>query len=484
MSSSIVIFGASGDLTSRKLIPALYQLFRKKRLPPETRIIGFSRSKFSHAEWREKLRSTTAEFAGAEFQTPLWDEFAKSIFYQAGDINQEEDFHRLRRFLDELAPGADAARVYYLATAPQFYAEAIAQLGASGLADESLGTRRIVIEKPFGTDLKTARELNTAVHRVFSERQVYRIDHFLGKETVQNIQVFRFANSIFEPLWNRNFVDHVQILAAEEVPVGRRGGYYETAGVMRDMFQNHLMQLLAVTTMEVPSRFEADLVRNEKVKVLQAIRPFTPQEVAEKTIRGQYVGYRQEPDVAADSQTATFAAVKLCIDNWRWQGVPFYLRSGKAMDCRTTQIVIQFREPPHAVFANGKEQLTDANRLVIHIQPAEGIQLYFQTKVPDAGMKTRLTNLDFRFCAQFAGAMPEAYERLLLDVLAGDPSLFSRSDEVELAWTIMDPILDTWQKTRLPELATYEPGTWGPDASRQWIERDGRQWVDMCPVLK
>jgi glucose-6-phosphate 1-dehydrogenase len=484
MSSSIVIFGASGDLTSRKLIPALYQLFRKKRLPSDTKIVGFSRSRFSHDQWRKKLQETTAEFSGKDFQPPLWDEFAKLIYYQIGDIGQEEDFHRLRRFLDELAPGADEARVYYLATAPQFYAEAIAQLGATGLADEMLGTRRIVIEKPFGTDLKTARELNTAVHRVFGERQVYRIDHFLGKETVQNIQVFRFANSIFEPLWNRNFVDHVQILAAEEVPVGRRGGYYESAGVLRDMFQNHLLQLLAVSAMEVPSRFEADLVRNEKVKVLQAIRPFTPQEVATNTIRGQYIGYRNEPDVAPDSQTATFAAVKLSIDNWRWQGVPFYLRSGKAMDCRTTQIVIQFREPPHMVFANGKEQQADANRLVIHIQPAEGIQLYFQTKVPDAGMKMRLTNLDFRFCAQFAGVMPEAYERLLLDVLAGDPSLFSRSDEVELAWTIMDPILSAWEKTHQPELAQYEQGTWGPDASRQWMERDGRQWVDMCPVLR
>jgi glucose-6-phosphate 1-dehydrogenase len=312
---------------------------------------------------------------------------------------------------------------------------------------------------------------------------VYRIDHYLGKETVQNILVLRFANAIFEPVWNRNYIDHVQITTAEEVPVGRRGGYYETAGVLRDMFQNHLLQLLTISAMEPPARYEADAVRNEKVKVLEAIRRPSSDDVAAHTIRGQYVGYRQEPDVAADSQIATFAAIRLFIDNWRWQGVPFYLRSGKAMSCRTTQIVIQFRQPPHLLFNTRKQKPLDSNRLVIHIQPAEGIQIHFQTKVPDAGMQLRLTDLDFRYNERFDKALPEAYERLLLDTLLGDASLFARSDEVELAWSIVDPILDGWQQG-LPELAFYKSGDWGPLECQKWIWQDNRDWLDACPVLK
>jgi glucose-6-phosphate 1-dehydrogenase len=341
-----------------------------------------------------------------------------------------------------------------------------------------------VIEKPFGTDLASAKRLNEVVHRFFTERQVYRIDHYLGKETVQNILVFRLANAIFEPVWNRNYVDHVQITAAEEVKVGRRGGYYDHAGVLRDMFQNHLLQLLTVTAMEAPARFNADSVRNEKVKVLEAIRPMTAAEVATNTVRAQYQGYRQEKDVAADSQTATFADVRLDIDNWRWQGVPFYLRSGKAMGCRTTQIVIQFREPPLRLFGNGGVARQDANRLVIHIQPAEGIQLHFQTKVPNREVDTRETTLDFRFDSFYADALPDAYERLLLDVLSGDQSLFARSDEVELAWGIVDPILTAWKAGEQPPLWQYEPGMWGPAESSDWMQAMGRQWLDVCPVLK
>jgi glucose-6-phosphate 1-dehydrogenase len=484
---TIVILGASGDLTSRKLIPALYQLHRKKRLPADTKIVGFARTEFSDDAWRTKLGEWTQEFAKKEFDQKLWTEFAGFIHYHAGDIGKDESFTSLRAKLEKIEGGKPASRVYYLATAPQFYLEAVNRLGAAGLANEAEGYKRVVIEKPFGTDLASAKQLNEDIHKVFRERQVYRIDHYLGKETVQNILVLRFANSIFEPIWNRNYVDHVQITAAEEVAVGSRAGYYDTSGVMRDMFQNHLMQLLTITAMEAPSRFEADYVRNEKVKVLQSVRPMTAEEVAKNTLRAQYTGYKQEKGVAPESATATFAVAKLHVDNWRWQGVPFYLRSGKAMSCRTTQIVIQFREPPHMLFAGGKSRgrgKADANKLVIHIQPAEGIQVFFETKVPDQGMAMRQTTLDFRFAGQFAGTMPDGYERLLLDVMSGDASLFARADEVELAWGIVDPILNTWRDTDLPALSEYKPNEWGPDEANYWMGGDGRTWLDVCPVLK
>lgn len=484
MPQTIVIFGASGDLTSRKLVPALYELFRKRRLPEKTRIVGFSRTPFSHAAWQEKLAESTAQFVGPYFDKAAWADFASFLYYQPGDIGSPDDFPPLARFLADLEGDAGAARIYYLATAPRFYEPAIAQLGASGLASEDGGARRIVIEKPFGSDLASARRLNDALHEVFAERQVYRIDHYLGKETVQNVLVLRFANAIFEPIWNRNYIDHVQITAAEEVAVGHRAGYYEGAGVLHDMFQNHLLQLLTLTAMEAPVRFEADIVRDEKVKVLRAIRPLWPDQVATDTIRGQYRKYRDEPGVAAASQTATFGVVKLHVDNWRWQGVPFYLRTGKAMPCATTQIVIQFREPPHMLFPESAKSRRDANRLVIQIQPAEGIQLHFQTKVPDAGVQLRLTDLNFRFRDKFAGTMPDAYQRLLLDVMQGDASLFARSDEVELAWGIIDPISTAWENPGLPELDLYEAGSWGPPSSNEWMARQGRGWFDVCPVLE
>ncbi len=483
MAHTFVILGASGDLTHRKLVPALYHLYRKGRLPKDTRIIGFSRTAFTHDEWRGDLAKAVARYVGKDFDQALWEKFAPNIYYHPGDIGKAQDFTSLAKLLKDIERSEHSTRVYYLATAPQFYERAVTQLGAAGLADENGGKRRAIIEKPFGTNLASAKHLNTAVHAVFSEKQVYRIDHYLGKETVQNLLVLRFANTIFEPIWNRRYIDHVQITVAEEVDVGRRAGYYDTAGVMRDMFQNHLLQLVMITAMEAPVRYEADAIRNEKVKVLQAIRPMTADEVHRDTLRGQYRGYTDAEGVPAGSRNATFAAVKLSIDNWRWQGVPFYLRSGKAMSCRTTQIVVQFREPPHMLFPDGPKNAADANRLVIQVQPAEGMQLEFETKVPDAGMRIRQTALDFSYCREFRGVIPEAYERLLLDALEGDASLFARADEVEAAWSICDPILEEWQLNDEPTLHVYEPGLWGPEECTEWMAEQGRQWFDICPVL-
>jgi glucose-6-phosphate 1-dehydrogenase len=485
MPHTIVIFGASGDLTSRKLVPALYNLMRGGSLPADTRIVGFSRTPMSDAEWRASLRDTTAKHCNCgPLDDDSWQRFAASIHYQPGDIGVSADIGRLETRLRELEGGGDADRIYYLATAPQFYEPVISALGEHGMATQDRGARRIVVEKPFGTDQATAQALNAHIHTVFRESQVFRIDHYLGKESVQNILALRFANTIFEPIWNRRYVDHVQITVAEEVPVGRRGGYYDSAGVLRDMFQNHLLQLLMVTAMEAPARFNASAVRNEKVKVLEAIRPLDAADAAAAGIRGQYRGYLQEPGVPADSRTATFGAIRLEIDNWRWQGVPFYLRSGKAMSCRTTQIVIGFRQPPLELFANGTPaHAREANRLVIQIQPAEGIQLHFHTKVPGAGMHLRLTDLDFSYSRRFAGRLPEAYEPLLLDVMEGDASLFARADEVEKSWEIIDPFAQAWATPTLPPPAVYEHGDWGPMSSFEWMAAQGRTWFDTCPVL-
>jgi len=484
MPNTIVIFGASGDLTSRKLIPALYQLFAKKRLPEKTRIVGVSRSHFEHEQWRGSLKETTAKFVGQAFDPSAWDAFAEHVYYQPGDIMDADSFRQLAVFLDEIELNEPSGRVYYLSTKPQLYEHAIARLGEAGLADDRLATRRVIIEKPFGTDLATARALNESIHHVFREDQIYRIDHYLGKETVQNIFALRFANSIFEPLWNRNYVDHVQITVAEEVVIGRRAGYYDTSGILRDMFQNHLLQLMMITAMEPPARYDGTMVRDEKVKVLHSVRPMTGGDFASQTVRGQYAGYLNEEGVPPGSQTETFAALKLYCDNWRWRGVPFFLRSGKGMSCRTTQIVIQFKKVPHLLFGHTQTRAPMGNRLVIQVQPAEGIQLHFETKVPDAGMKTRTSHLDFNFREVSGGdAMPDAYQRLLLDAVQGDASLFARGDEVELAWSIVDPIIAAWRSPAAPPLYEYPTGLWGPVECSQWMFDQKREWFDVCPVL-
>jgi glucose-6-phosphate 1-dehydrogenase len=483
MPNTIVIFGASGDLTSRKLIPALYRQFKRGNLPADTHVVGVSRSKFTDEQWRSELAKTTEKFSGKAFDQDSWKAFAENIHYTPGDISKSEDFERLAAELATIESQKPADRVYYLSTMPQLYAPAVEQLGAAGLADDSQAKRRVVIEKPFGTDLDSARELNQRIHAVFREDQIYRIDHYLGKETVQNIMVLRFGNSIFEPIWNRNYVDHVEITVAEDVLVGRRGDYYDKSGILRDMFQNHILQLFMITAMESPVRFDATMVRDEKVKVLSAVRRFEGSDFSECGLRGQYDGYRQEEGVPADSETETYAVLKLLVDNWRWRGVPFYLRSGKGMSCRSTQIVIQFREPPHLLFNNSNQKTPEANRLVIQIQPGEGIQLHFQSKVPNQDMKMRMSELDFSF-DQNETEKSDAYQRLLLDAIQGDASLFARSDEVETAWQIIDPIIKAWRSPAAPKLMIYEPGLWGPIESRAWIESQGRSWFDVCSILR
>jgi glucose-6-phosphate 1-dehydrogenase len=473
---TVVIFGASGDLNARKLMPALYNLHRLDKLPASTRVVGHGRRDWSDDAFRDLMREAVAKAEGEAFDAGVWQAFSASLHYFRGEIDALDDYRRLEQHLRALEGETAANRLYYLAITPDLYETIVTCLHDGGLARSETGWRRVVIEKPFGSDGATAQHLNEVVHRAFSEEQVFRIDHFLGKETVQNVLFLRFANAIFEPIWNRNYVDHVQITVAETVDVGSRAGYYDQAGVLLDMFQNHMLQLLTITAMEPPLRFEATALRNEKVKVLGAIRTPIPGDI----VRAQYTGYRDAPGIAPHSHTPTYAALKLYIDNWRWQDVPFYLRSGKAMAAKSTEIIVQFRRPPHQFFDLPENRRLHANVLSLCIQPDEGIHLSFQVKEP-AISKPRSVDMEFHYRDFLKdGVLPEAYERLILDALQGDATLFTREDEIELSWKLIDTIQTFWDAPHAPPLATYPRGSWGPEEADLLLADDGRVWKRGC----
>jgi glucose-6-phosphate 1-dehydrogenase len=487
--SVVVLFGGTGDLAHRKVVPALYHLWRTNLLPHEFVLLAIGRRRYSDDAFRKEIRASLDQFSRVlPVDEDAWDTFAERICYQQLDFADPAGFDGLVTRLDALDEehGTRGNRLFYLATQPSQFAEIVGQLGRVGLDHEKHdgGWRRVVIEKPFGHDSDSARRLNREVGRVFRESQVYRIDHYLGKETVRNLLVFRFGNGIFEPLWNRRYVDHVQITVAESIGIENRGAFYEETGASRDVLQNHLLQLVSLIAMEPPARFEADALRDEKVKVLRAISS-APADLAGSVVRGQYgpgwvaatmvPGYRQEPDVDRASETETFVAARLMIDDWRWSGVPFYVRTGKRLPKRATEIAIQYREVPHRLFQDeGVEP--DANLLAIRIQPDEGIMLRFGAKVPGLGLDVRSVTMDFTYGSAFSVDSPDAYETLILDALQGDASLFTRADEVEEAWGIVDPIIDAWAEAPQPDFPNYDAGSWGPAAADELLARDGRRW--------
>ncbi len=487
---TIVIFGASGDLTARKLIPALYHLHKEKQMPPDFRIIGFARREKTDESWRAELRKDLEQFSRTHpIEEAVWTDFAQHISYCLGDLTEAAAYERLGKQL--AAFGNEALRqnlVFYLAISPSQFAEVVEQVHRAGLLhkDGAGGWQRIVVEKPFGHDLDSARRLNQELTRFAHEKQVFRIDHYLGKETVQNILMFRFSNSIFERLWNRDSVDHVQITVSEQLGVGSRGGYYEEAGALRDMVQNHLLQVLSLVTMEPPVSLGAESIRDEKVKLLKSIRPLSPEDVTRQVVRGQYFagvvdgatrpGYRQEPKVKPDSNVETYAALKLFIDNWRWSGVPFFLRTGKCLPVSASEVRIQFRPTPHVLFDAQCAQRLDANAIALRLQPNEGIYLRFNGKVPGTSLEVRPVRMHFSYDAEFGAYTPEAYERLLLEAMAGDATLFIRRDEVETAWGIVDTIRQSWTGKQLSNREFYAAGTWGPVASDDLLAQTGHAW--------
>jgi glucose-6-phosphate 1-dehydrogenase len=487
---AMVIFGASGDLTRRKLIPALYNLALERLLPAGFSIVGFARHDMSTHSFRAKMREAVDEFSRRRpVDDAVWSSFADGLSYVRGDFTDASAYDQLGKHLAELDEkrGTLGNRLHYLATPPDFYDDIIEQLGAHDLNQGPDNTwQRIIVEKPFGHDLESARKLNVTVNRVFNERDVYRIDHYLGKETVQNIIAFRFANGIFEPLWNRQYVDHIQITVAESLGVEGRGGYYDQTGALRDMVQNHLMQLLTLVAMEPPVELKADPVRDEKVKVLRAVRPIKPDLVRRFTVRAQYregfeagepvPGYREEEKIDPDSRTETYVALKLFVDNWRWAGVPFYLRTGKRLPRRVSEIAIQFKRAPHLLFSGGSVERMEPNVLTLDIQPDEGTSLKFAVKVPGPMMNLRSVHMGFQYGTSFNIQSPDAYERLLLDALLGDPTLFTRRDEVETAWTIVNDIMTGWARMQASPLPTYEAGSWGPPEADAFLSMEGRSW--------
>ena len=466
---TIVIFGGSGDLTRRKLSPALFHLHSSNALPANCNIVSFARSDLTDDEYKQVLRDAAAEEADAKPEA--WNDYVSQIAYIHGSSMDVADLQLLdEKIRDQSGQGGDD-RLYYLALAPGLYEGTIDSLQRAGMLDESNGTRRVVIEKPFGTDLESATKLNDFIHSRVDEHQVFRIDHYLGKDTVQNLLVFRFGNTIFEPLWNRNYIDHVQISVLEEVDVGDRASYYEHSGVLRDMFQSHLLQLMSLVGMEPPATADADNLRDEKAKVLSSVRRLNQSEAAIESVRGQYNGYRETDGVSPASPTATYGAMRLQIDNWRWQGVPFYLRSGKSLKTKSTEVAIQFREAPHRLFElSGESAHLVTDRLRIVIQPNESIKLTIANKMPGSRLAAEPQELEYKFPVD----LRDAYERLLLDAINGDASLFTRSDEIELSWAIIDPFVAAWETQLSAQLYSYEPGGWGPEAADQFISTHGR----------
>jgi glucose-6-phosphate 1-dehydrogenase len=482
----MVIFGATGDLTARKLMPALYNLALNHYLPQGFTVVGSANSPLSDDDFRAHMRDAVGKYSRTQPIDPeVWRSFAEGLHYVAMSFDDPDGYARLTQVLQEVdrTRGTGGNRVFYLATLPDLFPTVVHSIGSAGLARTTEGWTRLIIEKPFGHDLASAQQLNATVHEVFKESQVYRIDHYLGKETVQNVLVFRFANGIFEPIWNRRYVDHMQITVAEDIGIERRGRYYEMAGALRDIFQNHLLQLLSITAMEAPANFDAETVRDEKVKVLKSIRPV---DVTNEVVRGQYgsgwvagqevMGYRQEERVGPTSLTETYVALRLYIDNWRWADTPFYLRTGKRLPTRASEIAITFKNAPHQPFAKTVVQELSPNILVMRIQPHEGASLKIAAKIPGPTMRLRTVNMDFFYGSSFLVESPDAYERLVLDCMLGDPTLFAREDEVERAWALTDEVERGWAAQPPPEFPNYAAGTWGPEAADALMERDGRRW--------